>query len=191
MPTVPVGYAAVTMPLTHAGLARSAAVTYGIYAGLFSGSASELADAAFDLFATDIGDLIDSNVTIGPAHVQWNDGGGIFSGDGTETSPGGLSDNTQPPSVAVLIRKSTAAPGRSGRGRMYLPWAATDASVDELGILDGAAQAVMQTKFDSWRSNSQFADLFLTLLHAGAGTPAAITALTVDGRVATQRRRLR
>lgn len=191
MATIPATYAQVITPLTHVNLSRSAAVVYGISVLSSPASASDLADTCNAAFRADLSALIDSQVTIGPSHVSWNDGSGIFSGDGTDSGNGTLSDNTCPPNVALLVRKTTAAPGRAGRGRMYLPWAATEASVTEAGAFDPAAAAVVNAAFEDWRTAMEGDDNRIVVLHAGAGTPAAVTAFSCDLRVATQRRRLR
>src|SRR4029450_10468303 len=172
-------------------MTRSAAIVVGVHVLSSPASASDLADAIFSDFQSNMEDLVDNQVTMGPVHVSWNDGSGIFSGDGTASGAGTLSDTTLPPNCAVLFRKTTAPPGGPGRGRMSLPWAATEASVDEAGNIDPAAVTVMTAAAESWRVDAAASDNQLVVLHAGAGTPAAITAFTAQPLLATQRRRMR
>jgi hypothetical protein len=63
--------------------------------------------------------------------------------------------------------------------------------VNESGDLDPAAATVIAAAFEDWRGHQEDDDNQLAVLHAGAGTPAAIVNFSCDLRIATQRRRLR
>jgi len=97
------------------------------------------------------------------------------------------------PNTAFLIHKTTNAGGRAGRGRMYQPGCA-ESLVDSNGELNGTTASVLGAKWEAFRNGLELADLAPTLLH-GEGSPLAtpnpITALSMDSRVATQRRRNR
>jgi hypothetical protein len=121
------------------------------------------------------------------------DDGSTIPEVGATTWKLGVTQTSTPPSVAVLVRKSTSTGGKRGRGRFYLPWCLATTSVDEAGNVASAAQANLQTKCDSFKSQLAATPSFmpLVLLHqVGSSTPSLITGLTVDGRVATQRRRI-
>lgn len=124
--------------------------------------------------------------------VNENEGGVMRTGEhsqiGATGSPGLLA---LPPNNAVLIRKVTAAGGRRGTGRMYVP-AMIETEVDSSGLISGASQANMQAG-----ANGTFADLEdssvpMYVLHDVAGpAPNLVTALSVQSLIATQRRRIR
>ena len=191
MGQVPSGFAEVLIPFRHSGLARAAACVYGIDNNTGLSSPSAIADGVIALWEANIQDLIDTEVTVGPAHVRVNNGAGVISGDGTDSFAGTLADQTVAPNTAILVQKSSSTPGRAGRGRLYLPWAATDDSTNELGVLDPAAVIVIQGAFSQLLADHGTFDAPMVILHSGAGTPAEVEELTVQGLLATQRRRMR
>jgi hypothetical protein len=97
-----------------------------------------------------------------------------------------------PPNSAFLVRKRSALGGRPHRGRMYLPAGigVGEDSVPATGVMLEAQRSVLQT-----RVNAAFGVGDKVILHdsltPGALTPTLITALTLEARLATQRRRLR
>jgi hypothetical protein len=98
------------------------------------------------------------------------------------------------PQVAVLIKKTSGVIGKAFRGRIYVPYCQSNDFVTENDRLNPtqltAWQGVVTTLF-----NDEAADTFsnaMVLLHRNVLTaPTAITALTVEQTVATQRRRQR
>jgi hypothetical protein len=97
------------------------------------------------------------------------------------------------PNVTWLIRKNTQDGGRSGRGRWYLP-GVPEAAVGSDGAMSGTAVTNLQGDIDEliglWAADG----LIPVVLHetgAPITTPSEITSFTVDGRAATQRRRMR
>jgi hypothetical protein len=98
---------------------------------------------------------------------------------------------TPPQNCSVLVKKFSAAAGRRGRGRMYLPpFNLAESSVSAAGILDATSLANQQLGLDLWLgSDWQFYILHDSLPSSLAPTP--ITQFTVDRMIATQRRRLR
>lgn len=96
-----------------------------------------------------------------------------------------------PPNNAVLIRKVTAAGGRTGTGRMYVP-ALIETEVDSSGLISGASQASIQAGATGMLSDLSTNDIPMYVLHDSALiAPNLVTSLSVQTRVATQRRRLR
>jgi hypothetical protein len=115
--------------------------------------------------------------------------GGIYEAPRTVAGAGG--GNPLPNNCTMLVRKITARGGRQGRGRMYLPMIfGSENQVSPTGavepVLVGAYQAIADNAFPgaNWR-----------LLHdsesAGSTVPDQITAFVAQGRIATQRRRMR
>lgn len=95
------------------------------------------------------------------------------------------------PNTCILVRKNTVLGGRANRGRFYLPplWHDMD-DTSAAGILSTDAVSGLQAAIDTW-----FDSLAPVLLHdeesPAAGLVTAITSLSVQARMATQRRRLR
>jgi len=104
-----------------------------------------------------------------------------------------------PQNCALLVRKRTSAGGRRGRGRMYIPGVSEIQVTAQGGIL-AAAVTGWQTAFTNW-FNALVAPAsgpphIPVILHRSEGigvepAPTTISALVVDSRIATQRRRLR
>lgn len=97
-----------------------------------------------------------------------------------------------PQNTAALITKVTDAPGRRGRGRMYMPGTVTEASVDSVGFLTAAAVTGRQTALNNWHARLLADSHDPLLLHATTPVlPTPITSFVQQALVATQRRRLR
>lgn len=102
---------------------------------------------------------------------------------------------SSPPQVSYLLKKSTGFVGRRYRGRVYLP-AANEQSVNQ----DGSVSSGMQTTLATAAAAITSALNDVTggnntgghhLLHSEVETdPTPVTALNVSAWVATQRRRL-
>ena len=91
---------------------------------------------------------------------------------------------------AVLVKKSTAAGGRRNRGRMYIP-GVTEAQILAGGVLDPTPQSAIQGFVDTMFADLEAGGLTACVEHTDGSTPTEITSFTVDGTVATQRRRQR
>jgi len=194
MPTA-VGYASCSYELRQTGLTRPAYVTFGVDPS--GGDALAVADAVFGAWsaAGSFRSIMDSTVTLTATRASLGtDGSGDLVGVNTTTSVGTASGAMVPPNVAVLIHKVTARGGRRGRGRMYIPWCTTAASVDETGVITPAVVSTITAAMLAWRLALSSAAVPLVLLHAPGQTalppPDPVTGLTVDRIVATQRRRL-
>lgn len=106
-------------------------------------------------------------------------------------TPGLATMNTPPQNCCVLVKKQSLLGGRGNRGRMFWPpFALSEANVASNGMLDPDFVADTQLLMDALAT-----DLGLRILHdstsPGALPPTEVTSLVVDGRIATQRRRLR
>lgn len=99
---------------------------------------------------------------------------------------------TLPNNCAVLVRKFTNLGGRRNRGRMYLPPAyLPEANVNQVGTIDPAVVTTIQGHMASLEAQLVAVDLAMVVLHSNGGTPAFITQLTVQPKLATQRTRMR
>jgi hypothetical protein len=97
--------------------------------------------------------------------------------------------------VSVLVKKRTATAGRPGRGRTYFPCFPADEQVRNDSTLEPVTQAGYQTMADNLLDAMNVEPLRgMVILHPTGSsdvTPSEVTTYTVDGLLATQRRRLR
>jgi len=190
---IPPGFAGVLIPFQQATLPRSAAITFGVDVSGATGTQQAQCDQILDAFLTSLGTIIDSSVTIGPVHMSFGqDGAEAVAAQGANTGVGGRALVSTPPQVAVLVKKTTALGGRRNRGRFYLPWAVASGSIGETGTLVGTEVTSLQTKATLLKTTLAAGPSSkpMVLLHqVGSTTPTLVTALTVDARGATQRRR--
>ena len=123
--------------------------------------------------------------------LEYNLGAGVQSWV-YPTSPvaGSQTGTRMVPQVSYLVKKLTAAPGRSGRGRMYLPGCTSD-SVDTNGAVDPSFVSDRNADLVSMLLDMSSSDYSAMLLHSGAGTPNDIVNMSCEVTVATQRRRMR
>lgn len=117
---------------------------------------------------------------------------------------------SSPPNVCYLVHKNTAEGGRRGRGRMFIP-GVPEGTVDDNGQLVAGQAAQLQSRIDAFMAGLLTEELIMALEHGPSytwtinenGQPrrvpvagpvptlTALTSLTADPKVATQRRRLR
>lgn len=202
---IPTGFVQFACQLTHASASRAATVTWGQEASLGTQSAEQWCNDALGQFAGNWGSRIDDDVIIGPVTGTFgNDAGDPVIASSTTTPLPGTADQDSPPSnVAVLVKKQSGLGGRKNRGRMYVPWAANELAVTDVGEITGATYTALQAAADGWLDDIQTGSGALTpvsemvILHseaavtAGLPAPTPVVALVVDTFVATQRRRLR
>lgn len=193
MTVIPTGYAEATWLFAGSDLPLGAAMTLGLDVGGYALSPDAAAEECFNALSSNVMANLPSGIQLIGTTVKFgpNDLGpvGIY----TNTSTGGDSDDSSPPNVSWLIRKQTASGGRPNRGRMYMPGLA-EGEVGGDGVINPAKVAVIQTGFDGFGADLATAVLTPVVLHSEGSPvtiPTVITALTVDGRAATQRRRLR
>lgn len=198
---IPNGFGQATLLFTGINIPNGAAITWG-FADVADDGADAAAEQFFDAWGAEVMTSVSSGVHLTGclAKLGPNDTGpsALFTGD----TAGSLSADSAPPNVAYLIRKNTALGGRRGRGRCYQP-GITEAGLFSDGVIASATLAAIQSDADSFFSGMSVVGYPLYLLHADSvdengepipGTappPTLITSLTVDPRVATQRRRLR
>ena len=132
---------------------------------------------------------INNNVLHLRTSVRQNPGNGtatVASGAAGPQAGQGL-----PPNVTYLIRKQTARGGRDGRGRMYLPGPNIN-SVLEGGVVHPTAISDLTVAMQNFNADLGSVSIEMYLLHSVPITaPDAVTFLSCDSVIATQRRRLR
>lgn len=188
---IPPGFAQVAVPHTFPGLQRQQFVVFGVDPAVSLTTPVAIADAVLTAWEDTMAADQDNQVTIGPVVASVGTSGAPLSGPGTLTASGGSSFNCLPANVACLVRKTTGLGGRKGRGRMYVPWFLPDEAVSERGEIDITSLGVRQDDVAALLLALDSNGVPMVLLHNDSTTPSPVLALTVDGVVATQRRRLR
>jgi hypothetical protein len=187
---IPVGYASVSVPLTHPSINRQAFITFGVQnAGTFA-DPNVVAQAVQDAIVGTIQNRFDTELLIGPTEAQVNVSAGPLPGIATDTTNGTSVADTPPPNVAILCRKHTLTPGRTGRGRFYLPWACDQTGISQGGQLEAAVVTATQDRLTEFLAALDENQVPMVVLHNGSGAPSEVTSFSVDTLVATQRRRL-
>lgn len=190
---IPGGYGQVNLKFTGASLPFGAQMTWGFQDVLGDDAAAEATLFANMWDAALLDSLQCTTCVLTSVLVKH---GPNATGDSAEvgTSKPGLEVGVgTSPQVALLIRKNTATGGRQGRGRMYMP-GLPEIHVETSGTYDATQRAAAQTRFTDFLGDLEAAGLPMVLLHAGPGSepePFNVLSLTVDSRVATQRRRNR
>jgi hypothetical protein len=190
---IPSGYAQANFVLTGTGLPTGAECTLGFDIGGFSGDADDCAETLFGHWADDIMPRVTSFVVLTSVSVKFGPVATGPTGEFAGTEAGGAGGQATSPNVAALIHKNTAFGGRAGRGRMYIP-GLQESDLNEAGNLDSGAVTAWQASLLAFLVSVTGDNLDPVVLH-GVGsplsTPSPITSLTIDSKVATQRRRLR
>jgi hypothetical protein len=98
-----------------------------------------------------------------------------------------------PVNCALLVRKNTSRGGRRGRGRMFWPLLSIgEANVTPGGIIGTGQVTDQQAKWDAFLADLATAGMSMYLFHEDPIIPPdVVDSLTVQGRIATQRTRMR
>lgn len=209
MAEIPAGAGQVTHLFTGANVPHGGAVVYGIQgAGLTPGQ--EACEACHVNFGAIVQGQLTSDVTLQTTKLKIGPTEDGPSFEHTQPLAGSGAINTSmAPNTAYLVNKVTALGGRRHRGRMFLP-GVFDGAVDDSGIVAGATVTQVQVALDDFLVSMGVFGLSLVILHspsyvwglvggqprriyssATPPEPTPVTALTMTGMVATQRRRLR
>ena len=134
--------------------------------------------------------------TLGPHHFEI----GVLNFpnrriDGAAVDAGSGNTSALPNNSTMLVKKVTNLGGRQGRGRMFVPGASLG-GVSDNGTLTPGIRGAFQDAIDEFVT---LVALMLdieqaVLFHDSASpitTPTPLSGLLVDGRIATQRRRMR
>lgn len=198
---IPPGYAQCSVEITNSGDPQPWYVTHGIDVSDVGGdfiaagkNVLQAFDVAWSTWLRPSSRITGVYLTIG------SDGGNYTLYVTPPTAMVGSSTAEKlPQNCAYLVQKVTTRPGRAGKGRCFLPGIAPEQSVDDVGVLTSGAILSAQDACDLWLvtlANATGAvKTPMVLLHnagiPGGSTPTPVTALRIDSRIATQRRRLR
>lgn len=196
---IPPGYGEATVLFSLVGDPEVMTVAFGFVDDGVT-PAEDLADALYNPWATWVSTTWGSDYAALGLRVDINRAGVMLEGEIFDTEPG-LGATAHPvQNTAMLVRKGSGLAGRANRGRWYLPpGRLAEADVNNYGLIDAADLAVIQGEVDTLFAGLQTAaGGDLVILHSEdvpapglEPPPTVITSLTVDQRVATQRRRLR
>lgn len=193
MSFIPIGAAQINLKFTGPAVPLGAQVTYGVACG--DGMAPEVVAQA-QVNALTVSELLE--------HVSFQTAvTSVFVKKGPNVTglmldyscnvPGLESEGAVPPNTAMLVKKVTPMGGRMNAGRLFFP--ALPKSVnDGTGSIAPSSVQVYQDYFDRWLDALADLGTPMILLHAKESTPGipqSVMRLSVQGRLATQRRRLR
>lgn len=141
-----------------------------------------------EAFGDNLVPLLDSSFEVVSVDIVDN----TFAESVSFARAGTRSGDSTPPNVALLVKKTTALRGKQFRGRNYWPGMLHTGDVDESGTISPSRRADLQMGFQGFFADLQSNGLQAVLLHNDPDTPPTdINRITVEGKVATQRRRLR
>lgn len=96
-----------------------------------------------------------------------------------------------PPQVAALVKQISGVPGRSNRGRFYWPGVLNTADVFDVGQISESRQNALGALAITLQEAIESLDAHFVILHSNSSDPTAVLSTSVQGYVATQRRRMR
>lgn len=194
---IPVGYGEGVWIFRGPGATKNCTMTMGFHDGSVS-TAGTVAGDLYDAVNSGVSDNLCEATSmvvgwqlLGTDFTYMDDSGPIL-GSYRVTTTGTKSGSPLPTNCAFLASKGTATGGRKGRGRWFIPpFMLGESGVDGNGIIDSGILPTLQGYLDAVMAQFVTLDLHPVLLHSTAGTPAPITALTLQSQLATQRRRMR
>lgn len=95
------------------------------------------------------------------------------------------------PGSSALVSLSSGLPGRSNRGRIYLPGVTPEDRMDNQGRMFDAQRLLIGDIMTSLETYLSSVSAELVILHSTSSDPTPVTSWTVQQLTATQRRRLR
>lgn len=123
---------------------------------------------------------------------QVTTGGAELEGTHVEHQVGLYAGGILPQNCATLVKKVTGQSGRHNRGRCFIPGAINRDNVGGNGVLTATELGLQQAAANTWRLACVSDSLDMVILHSsGPSAATPVTALVVDAKIATQRRRLR
>jgi len=191
---IPAGYGLCTVVMSVTGRVKTYTTSFGynLPAGAEVDNSSAISEAIHGtglMFAT--ANMANTYKYVGVRLRQQGDTA-EYSFELSPNIAGTQSISPPPANGSVLVRKNSSLSGKKNRGRMYLPpFGVTDADVDQNGTISGASLGFLQGYADDTLAALDTAGFPMVILHHGAGAPTVVESLTVEGTIATQRRRIR
>lgn len=193
---IPPGYAHAVVQFRQAGDPEPQVCTFGVGPLTNPSNGVAIANNIFGIWKANILVSQTNNITLEQVtvYVGQEDASRIpYDSTGVPANGSGTQD-ALPSNCAMLVRKRTGVNGRRGRGRFYVPGVA-EGTVDANGIVATATQEAWQERCDVFLTQLSALTPMVVLHNAeGASIPIAptpVTQLTVESKIATQRKRLR
>lgn len=189
--TIPDGFAQCNVKFTGTGVPTGAECTFGVSVEAVADTPVELATFVAAQWVATIGHSQTNQVGVGSVLVKYGpDATGPFA-EVVGAGAAGTASASAPPNVAILAKKNTGFGGRKGSGRWFLP-GFSETAIDQGGNLDPGLASELQANIDDFLEDLTGHLTPMVLLHQDDVTPPyAVTGITVQNKVATQRRRLR
>lgn len=191
---LPVGFGQIRVVMSCVGVTRPAVFTMNYDPPTVDPAAHQPQIGLF-LLGTggplESGQVLEQWTTIDVQCTEMDDTGPITH-SGISPIVGTKTGEPVPINAAMILRKHTAAGGRRGRGRCYLPpYFATEDSITPGGMLPTTV-STLENRWENFMEDMATAGFPLVLCHATAPfTPTPITNLTLELLLGTQRRRMR
>jgi hypothetical protein len=195
MPNIPVGFAQVNQVFNLTGDSQEMMCTFGLDLNAAEGTDNlAIVNAFMTNFANRFKAFMFSSYSLTRADGRFNRGAGIVSQSTSLAAiPATGGDQPLPQNCAYLVHKFTAAGGRTGKGRFYLP-GSSEGVVDALGNVGASTKTAFNTAAALFLTDIEaiIGVNSLTLLHSlVADIPNTIVSIVIDDVIGTQRRRLR
>jgi hypothetical protein len=190
---IPVNYAQANFFFGGASLPLGAECTLGLDVATEGDTPNLLAENLWDSWRDFILPQQSSEVSLTGCTVKFGPTLTGPTGVFLQSAPGLLANQSVAPNTSYLITKSTAAGGRAGRGRMFVP-GCQETEVTSGGVVAPARQSALNTALEAFRGELISEGHPAVLLHGEDSpltVPNPITGFDCQSLVATQRRRLR
>lgn len=204
-PTIQNELCLVTQKITHTANGHTAECTYAVvnHTALSTQAVADAVQLAWNDWWP--AELDNETVSLQPGVVE-GDGSNVpaVATGSLAVEPGIVARTGPSAQVCALMRKNTPLGGRRNRGRMYIPYILSNASISEGGAIDPAAVALLQASAEGFLaqlvtsnvpmciSNKTLAVDPVTgkkyVTHIGAGPE--VSTVVMESTVATQRRRV-
>ena len=201
---IPIGFAAVSAEMRNEGDPDSWFCTWGVDVSAAGGDwdvVAQISAAAWD--GTFMASMNSATTFVGTSVTVGTDGGDppIVSYSAGTTGIG--TSDKLPQNCALLVTKNSGFGGRRNKGRFFVPNVLDESTVNGVGVIAALSLTSFQGVADEFLDRLENAtdylqpfDTPMVILHNSptAGPtpiPTAVSSLTVDGRISTQRRRLR
>jgi len=191
MAIIPTGYAQANLFFVGAGVPRNAQLAIGLQ-NTVPGTPLALAGVVADAFTAVDGPLTQMSETVTLEKIKVKLGPNATGAEATLAvgTAGGQALEPLPPNVSVLVNKLNATGGKKNAGKIFwvgVPEAATDGG----GLLTPTWLGDLQDAMDIFLGALSGEDAPMVILHNDSTTPTEVTSLSVQQRLATQKRRLR
>lgn len=191
---IPPGYAQFTVEHWLANFTRPACTVWGVDVSANQYTPDSMAQGFLEIYADAFKAGFDSNVTLRDCRmVLGQDAVDPIIGNSSTTIAGTAVRESTAPALACLLDLRTNVGGRRNRGRKFLPWALSDTSVSEMGSVEASAVTGWNSRSTSLISELATNQWSLVILHGTGVTtppaPTAVTSMTCNPVVSTQRRR--